>query len=220
MPISETVQNNFIAGLKTEFTGLNFPENAATDTANCIYTLIGDVTRRGGINYETNFANNNINASNVARSSFRWLNAGGDGNTQLLVIQQGNILNFFQSSNATIANPLSRTKLTSTIDISTFLASGSTADPSQSECQYTIGNGFLFVFHPNLDPFYCTFSAGTITASIITIQTRDFVGIPEPGVADNFRPTVLTNEHNYNLQNQGWTAGTPWTATTGTFVIP
>src|SRR5215467_1240702 len=178
-----SVQNHFIAGLKTEFTGLNFPENAATDTQNCVYSLIGDVTRRGGINYENNFKLNAINASNIARSSYRWLNAGGDGNSQILVQQIGNGLRFYLSSNATSTSPLSTTLLSSFVDITSFSASGSVADSSQLECQYTSGNGYLFVFHPNCDPFYCTFSAGVVTATLITIQTRDFVGIPEPGVA-------------------------------------
>src|SRR5712671_501170 len=112
---SPAVENHFIAGLKTEYTGLNFPENAATDTSNCVYTLIGDVNRRGGINYETNFVLNNINSNNVARSSFRWLNAGGDGTSQILVQQIGNTLYFYKSSNATLNNPLSTTRLSSTV---------------------------------------------------------------------------------------------------------
>ena len=51
MPIvpSASIENNFTAGLKTEFTGLNFPENAATDCDNVIFDMPGDVTRRLGI---------------------------------------------------------------------------------------------------------------------------------------------------------------------------
>src|SRR5206468_12032206 len=148
--------------LKTEFTGLNFPENAATDTANCVFTLIGDVNRRGGFDYETNFQLNPINVTNVAKSSYRWLNAGGDGLTQILVQQIGNILYFFKSSSATTSSPLSSQRMSSTINISAFLASGSTPDVSQSECQYSIGNGYLFVYPPNCDPLYCVLSNNLI----------------------------------------------------------
>jgi len=213
MPQGQTVQNNFKEGLKTEFTGLNFPPNAATDTANCVYTLIGDVQRRGGIDYENNNIDVPINAANIARSSFRWLNAGGDGTSQILVQQIGSNLYFWKSSAATSANPLSTTLLSSVVNFSAFLATGNTADPSQQECQYAIGNGYLFIFHPNCDPFYCIFNNNLVTASVITLQMRDFVGIPEPGVADNFRPNVLNNEHKYNLINQGWTQGSGWTGT-------
>src|SRR3979490_2625261 len=116
-----SVQNNFTAGLKTEFTGLNFPENAATDTQNCEFTLIGDVLRREGIDYETNYSLQTLTTrAGKAISTYKWNNVGGDGNTQIVVVQVGNILYFFQSSSATSANPLSSTRLASTVDISTF----------------------------------------------------------------------------------------------------
>src|SRR5882672_5501413 len=210
MVAQQTVQNHFIEGLKTEFTGLNFPENAATDTNNCVYTLVGDVQRRGGINYEENFKLNNINQPSVARSSFRWLNAGGDGTSQLLVQQIGNNLYFWKSSSATVANPLSTTLLLTIVNLNTFLPTGSPANPALQECQYAMGNGYLFVFHPICDPFYCVFANNVVTSNTITLQMRDFIGIPETGVPDNFRPTALTQEHLYNLINQGWTQGTAW----------
>jgi hypothetical protein len=42
--VLSTVENNFTKGFVTEFTGLNFPENAATDTDNCLYDIVGHVT--------------------------------------------------------------------------------------------------------------------------------------------------------------------------------
>lgn len=209
-----TVQNHFIAGLKTEFTGLNFPENAATATSNCVYTMIGDVTRRGGINYETNFTTQSINTSSVAHSSYKWTNVGGDGQTKILVKQIGSTLYFFLQTNTTTASPLSTTLLASTVNITSFQALGNTNNTAITECQFTDGNGYLIVFHKDCDPFFCTYNSAnqTVTPTVINIKTRDFVGIPE-GVADNFRPNSLSAEHQYNLQNQGWTAGAPWTAT-------
>jgi len=213
---SSSIENNFTKGLITESTGLNFPENAAFDTDNCIYTIVGDVTRREGFNFETNFSTDTVNRSGKAIAEYKWNNVGGDGSTQIVVRQIGNTLYFFESSKATISSPLSTKLLASTIPISSFLATGSTADSSITECQFTDGNGYLFVFHPNCDPFYCTFIPGspdTITANIINVQIRDFVGVyPEPGnPAVIFRPTSLSNEHSYNLQNQGWTDVTGWT---------
>src|SRR6266576_296499 len=105
--VTTAVENNFTKGLITESTGLNFPENAATDTDNCIYSLIGDVTRREGIDFELNRSFNPITESGKAKNTYKWNNAGGDGNTQIVVTQIGSTLFFYKSSSATIASPLS-----------------------------------------------------------------------------------------------------------------
>src|SRR5882762_6842285 len=96
-------QNNFVGGFKTEFTGLNFPENACTSTQNCVFTLVGDVVRRPGIDFELNFSSIVIGTtSNLAINTYKWNNVGGDGLTQVMVVQIGSNLYFFQATNATI----------------------------------------------------------------------------------------------------------------------
>lgn len=208
--ILSSIENNFTAGFKTEFTGLNFPENAATDTDNCIYTLTGEVKRRLGINYEVNYSSTTIDRTNKAITSYRWTNAGGNGASEVLVLQVGSTLYFFLSSAATTTSPVSNHLLSSTVDLT---AHQSITFDSTIECQYSDGNGKLFVYHPTMDPIYVEFnpSTNTLTATSITIQTRDFVGVPD-GLGVNDRPTTLSNEHQYNLQNQGWTAGSAWAA--------
>lgn len=200
-----SVLNNFSAGLKTEFTGLNFPENACPDADNCTFDIIGNVTRRAGFNYELNDNAVNIDRASRAISSYKWNNAGGDGLTQLIVVQIGAALYFYQSTNATVASPLSTTKLSTTVDLTAFQA-GFTS-PAAIECQYSDGNGYLFVYHPSLSPFYCSFASSTVTATAINIQVRDFEGILEM-VADQNRPSALSAQHNYNLINQGWVGTT------------
>jgi hypothetical protein len=213
-----TVENNFTKGLITEATGLNFPENAATDTQNCIYTLIGDVTRREGFDYEVNAIQSPANSNEVAISSYKWNNVGGDGLTEIVVRQVGSMLYFYKSSASTITNPLSNQLLGSTVNVSNFVAAGGTFDPTL-ECQYSDGNGYLFVYHPTCEPFYCSFVAGVITGTAITVQIRDFVGLPET-VPGTTRPLTLSNEHLYNLTNQGWVAGNAWgTASSSTVQV-
>jgi hypothetical protein len=213
--LDSAVENNFTKGLITESTGLNFPENAATDTDNCEFTLIGDVNRRQGIDYENNFNSLSVALPNNAICTYKWNNAGGDGLTQVVVEQIGSSLYFYLSSAATTSSPLSTHRLASVVPFSFFAANGGALDQTL-ECQFADGNGYLFVFHPNCDPFYCTYSSGVVTANVITVQIRDFIGIPEPGVPDNFRPLGLSNEHKYNLINQGWQAGAPWSTTSTT----
>src|SRR5260370_21574206 len=93
---STQVENNFTKGFITESTGLNFPENAATDTDNCEYTLIGDVNRRLGIDLEQNYGVNNVvSLVNKAISTYNWNNVGGNGLTQILLFQLPNLLYFY-----------------------------------------------------------------------------------------------------------------------------
>jgi hypothetical protein len=220
MPTNLSVENNFIGGLKTEFTGLNFPENACTDTQNCVFSIIGDVLRREGIDFELDFVLQNINTVGLAVNAYKWNNAGGDGLSQIIVLQVGSNLYFFKSSAATTSSPISAQMLMPVIDMTVYLPAGSTNTVNNIECQFSDGNGYLFVFHPSLNPFYIQFAANgpVIQANPITLQIRDFYGIsPEPGnPAVAFRPTMLTNEHNYNLQNQGWTNAVTWTTSSTT----
>lgn len=209
---ASSVENNFSGGLKTEFTGLNFPENACTDIDNCVLSLIGDIARRPGFDHELNYALSTIDRTDSAISTYKWTNVGGDGSTAILVVQVGTTLYFFRYSSATDAAPISVNRLVSTVNLASFIPAGGTT-PKAVECQYADGNGYLFVFNSNLDPIYCVYNAGTITAYAIDINIRDFAGIYE-NVAVNNRPTSLTIEHKYNLQNQSWTTFTapPWNA--------
>lgn len=208
-----SVENNFTKGLITESTGLNFPENAATSTDNCLYTLVGDVSRRFGIDFETNFSFKTIDRTNSAITTYKWNNAGGDGSTQIMVVQIGGFLYFYGITAATASSPLSTQFIsTAIVDMTTFVASGATFDFS-NECSYSDGNGYLFVFRKDCDPVYCAYSAGVVTAASIQIQVRDFAGLPD-GLAVNTRPTSLNQEHTYNLANQGWITSPAWAAST------
>lgn len=205
-----SIENNFIGGLKTEYTALNFPENACTSASNSVFSIIGEVDRRGGFNFETNYQLNNINSFGTAVNTYKWNNVGGDGSTQIVVQQSGNVLFFYLASNATISNPLSTQLLTSAVVISTYLATNAVLafDPT-IEVTYADGNGYLFVYHSQCDPFYVTYNSSnnTVTANRITVQTRDFVGVNDgmqAGPQLSIRPLNLSSEHQYNLVNQGW----------------
>lgn len=211
-----SVENNFIKGLITEATGLNFPENAATDTDNCVFSRIGNVTRRLGLDFETDYTTAGIDFTGNAISYFKWDNVGGDGNIEILVKQVGGTVYFYRSSSATVASPLSQQLLVSSITLSSFIAAGSGTVDITKECTYAAGNGYLFIFHPNTEPVSCIYSAGTITGTSVLVKIRDFEGLVELGVADDFRPPAMTTQHDYNLRNQGWVATPAWTATSTT----
>ena len=200
---------------------MNFPENAATDTDNCIYSPIGNVTRRLGIDKEINGITIGLSRDLAGLSDYKWDNAGGDGTVQLVVRQVGSGLYFYRSSTATEAAPLTVQRLVTTVDLNPLVATGGGSIDPSFECQYADGNGFLIVLHPSCDPFYCTYNIGTATITVtrIILQIRDLVGVLEPTLPNNVRPSTLPAIHLYNLYNQGWVKGNAWSATS-TSAIP
>jgi hypothetical protein len=223
LPQTQQGMNDFSGGLKTEFHGLNFPPNAVTSEQNCRFTLQKEVVRRGGVDLEPNFASLTGTAGSAV-NTYKWNNVGGDGQTQIIVTQTGGTLNFYLSSSATSSTSVSSNLLsTQTVTISNFLVFGSSNNPSTVECNFADGNGYLFVFNPFCEPFYCTYNSGTQTISSmpILVQIRDVAGTPEIGVPVNSRPATLTDEHNYNLQNQGWINNPGWSVASNTsFTMP
>lgn len=208
-----TVENNFTGGLKTEFTGLNFPENSVFETSNIIYDRLGRVQRRRGIDLEDTGTYATIDRTSGVVASYVWLNAAGDGVTNLVVVQVGTTLRFYEASDPSTA--LSGQLLASSINLTTFAAAGTSISSISDECQFAQGNGFLFVFHSHLEPFYVTYDPVTqvLAGNVITVEIRDLAGINE-GIADTTRPTVLTDIHRYNLGNQGWRSGFNLTSST------
>ena len=67
------------------------------------------------------------------------------------------------------------------------------------------GEGYLFIVGKKLEPFYLEHdTAGdTISSTNINIQVRDLTGIDDSLEVDE-RPATLSEEHEYNLKNQGW----------------
>lgn len=211
------VENDFTKGLLTENNALSFPENACTETFNCVFKT-GRVTRRGALDIEENY----IVVPSVSESptsqdvwtEYEWSNVAGSGTVAFLVQQEGNRLNFFDVSASTV---VSRAKHVTTVNLDTFKAAGTPYDTNSQICQYTQGNGDLIVTNRACDPFYVSYNpdTSTLTATKITVQYRDFLGLTSfalntrPGFADinalKVHPTGAL--HFYNILNQGWWQG-------------
>lgn len=199
--VAASVENNFIRGLITEASGLNFPENACTDTYDCNFELTGDVSRRNGFDFETNYATKTIDRTGGVVVTYLWKDVAGNGNLTLLVVQVGETLYFYD---AVQSSTVSNGALATTIDLTTYMPVGAPS-PSTVECQFSTGNGYLFVTHPTLESFYVSYDSttSTATAAQISLKIRDFLGISEAVDVEN-RPAALTSSHHYNLANQGW----------------
>lgn len=221
-----TVENNFTRGLITEYTAMNFPENAVTEADNCVFSELGAVSRRPGIDYESsasvlsyqtlrNAGDSSISYLNTTWVEFKWFSVNNDGAVTFVVQQINSTIRFFESSNtiSTGLKPFS-------IDLYTYRTAGVTrAQISAKPCQFTTGDGYLFVTHPLCNSIYVSYNSDTdtITVGEIDIEIRDIEGLDED-VPEDERPTVLTDVHKYNLYNQGWSAEIPTAAGGATFV--
>jgi hypothetical protein len=200
-----SIENNFRNALVTEATGLNFPENACTDTLDCVFNFDGSVERRAGWNFEDNFDTKTINRSNSVVSTFLWKNVAGDGDVSVVVVQVGATLYFYRVESG---QALSVGAVADTVAL-TSVSGAPTAETI--ECQFATGNGLLFVTHPYIEPMRITYNTATddATATNITLKIRDFEGDTADTEAVDTRVTAtlagLNVSHRYNLQNQGWT---------------
>ena len=206
-----SIVNNFIAGLVTEATTLSFPENACTDTSNCVFDSTGEITRRLGFDTEGDYTTDSVTVSDGdVYSTFIWDSVAGDGNVSFLVVQSADIISFYDTSSTA---ELSGSKTDFEIDLTTdYLVTNSVEDAGQHLCNFAVGNGDLFVTNPVCEPFYVQYDTITMTFTdaSINIEERDFLGL-EDGLDDGARPTSTVTalagsnpEHLYNLYNQGW----------------
>ena len=200
--VATSIQNSFVGGLITQATALNFPQNAAFDADNVVFSERGIVSRRPGFDFENNYITKTLTAANKVQTTYHWKNVAGDGDTNLVVHQNGGLL-YFYDTGAELS--LSGGVSANSVDLNSFLASGATqANLDENECQFSAGLGYLFGVHPYCDPFYVKYNSdGTFTSSLITFTIRDLIGIPEAVLVDN-RPGSLSDTHKYNLYNQGW----------------
>lgn len=198
-----SVQNNFIKGFITEATGLTFPENASNDTENCVFDHLGGVERRLGIDLESQHVPTLLTLGEEVINTFLWTNVSGNGDQTFVVVQTGTTLRFYRvASESSLGGGLHA----DTIDLNDFAVPGDT-DIARIECQYSTGNGVLFVTNRRLETFYVTYDndADTFVPTVIDIQIRDFEGDTADTTDITSRPVGNSTAHYYNLKNQGWT---------------
>ncbi|MGW8179860.1 MAG: hypothetical protein ACWGQW_14030, partial [bacterium] len=201
--VGTQVENNFIQGLVTERTALNFPENACTETYDCIFNHKGRVTRRTGWEYESGYSTFVTKRVNDAIMEYVWENVGGDGRKRFVVQQIGDFIYFYDIAYNTA---LSAGKHRQRINLSRYKGRRKARNLNYFACSFAQGQGYLFISHPLCDPIYVEYQPekDKIKAHGITIEIRDFEGIHETAQRDEVRPTTLSAKHKYNLYNQGW----------------
>ncbi len=192
--------NNFIAGLNTESSLINFAENASRDEENFVLNKSGTRQRRLGLDYETSniLISAGISSANLigqAVSVHQWDNANLSG-TFLYVIQVGLELYFFD----TLKNSISSNQLNSGNSLTITGSFSKAIETTVVAGKFIIGSGSTFVTVLSYDS-----ALDVVSSSTTTISVRDIFGIDD-GLSVEDRPVLLSNKHKYNLLNQGWNA--------------
>jgi hypothetical protein len=199
-----TVENNFSQGLITEYTAMNFPENAVTAGDNVVFNELGRVTRRDGIDLEESGEIHDLSGltnNEGAFVEFKWDSVGGTGTTSFVVQQMGSVVHFFQIGEVAISTELKDFS----VDLTDYMTTTDVSLVANTPCQFTFGKGYLFIAHPFVDPLSISYDSDEddISVEVITIEVRDFERLKD-GLETDERPTALSNLHKYNLYNQGW----------------
>lgn len=217
---SVAVENNFTKGLITEATGLNFPENACTETFDCVFNRTGNVTRRLGIELEDQFESFENDFTGKAVTEYLWESIGQNGDVNLFVLQIGSTISFFgMNSDGSVSPTL---KSFSVILNDTVIPGATQEQLDQNHAQFTHGYGKLWITHPFIDPVQVEYDSATdaITKTRLVLQVRDVDGVPNLSATTN-QPMLFNQRPSdseisqvilYNLYNQGWGVRTAITA--------
>ena len=195
---------NFTGGKNTEATPLNFPENSAQELDNFDLFVTGEIKRRLGLDFETSYTvrPETITAANIANyavATHEWKAVNGKGDINFLVVQIGTTLYFHNLGD----EPISGT-LRGSLSLASFRTG---AAPENKVMSSSYGEGVMALANSDMDPAILQYDEDTDTFTAIrqTLKIRDFDGVDEIGdPEDDFRPTSLTQQHRYNLRNQGW----------------
>jgi hypothetical protein len=200
--INATEITTFVGGLITEASPLTFPANASLDEDNFILNRDGSRERRLGMDYED--AHVNVvtgvtipDAVDLATTSIRWSNAGGDSGKNLIVIQVGNEVKVFDATVQPISGALIYTKVFTDVDI-------------DQPFSYTVVDGMLVVATGRKQVTTFKYSNGIITSQDKVLLIRDLFGVTDivggvnlrEGNGITIRPTINSQAHVYNLRNQ------------------
>jgi hypothetical protein len=137
----------------------------------------------------------------MAVRSFKWSTVGGDPTLNLVVVQYGDKLYFYEDDTS-----IGDGAQEFTINLQLRRVSASTADDvKETYVDMAAGRGRLFVVGKHIESFQVLYNATseTIELSQVSLQERDFEGVAD-GVPNTTRPDTLTDAHHYNLLNSGW----------------
>lgn len=213
-----------VKGKNTEANLLHFPQEFSVDLINMEVDYDPQLVRpRKGLNINgtttAKIASQDFDDNSFSTNSFLWENVGEDPSLNFVVVQVGRFLVFLDDS--LLADPSSAIHATK-IDLNNVLSGtteGTLALLETARVDFSSIKGNLVVTANAIEPSVVSYDATADEFSIaeLKLQIRDLQGIAD-GLRVDERPTTaegLTDDHRYNLLNQGWykqrrlTSGSP-----------
>lgn len=199
-----------VKGFNTEASPLNFPEDSAVDLLNVqldydplrIRVRKGLEKEAGGVGGTTSVTN--YSTDKPAVSVFRWENVNNNPDTTFIVGQAGSRVYFWDAT----ASDVSANQKGFAFDLDNAksgTAEGTSALVTQTPVNFVNVKGRLLIVGRAIEPVLVSYDSGgdTISTIFLDIKIRDVMGIDD-GLGVDERPSVLSEEHEYNLYNQGW----------------
>lgn len=200
-----------IKGLNTEANPLNFPEQSAADLLNV--QMDYDPLRikvRKGLAAEAAGTTGSISeggaplTSTAAYQVYRWDNVNNDADVSFIVVQVGNKL-YFNDATAADVSGARQTFIVNLDDLKSGTTEGTLAIATATRVQFQNVKGRLMVVSRAIDPTLISYdpSVPTVQTNKLSLKIRDSLGIDD-GLGVDERPSTLSENHEYNLYNQGW----------------
>jgi hypothetical protein len=211
---NQTVRTQFNKGLLTEFSELNFPEEASIDELNCDLFKAGNRTKRKGFSPEV--------GSSPASGPFQlgslfhtatWTNVGGDPSVEFLVVQSGGKIRFYRKGSAPMSEQSVKTSSTSEtiyqLNLNPYSVVGGLGSDA-SKIDVASFDGDLVIVSPQINPIRVEYNTndGTFSVEQIEFRIRDFEwqGQRELYAKSNGEEFVGPGRK-YDTKNCGWADG-------------
>lgn len=194
-------------GLNTESNLLHFPQEFSPDVLNMEmgYTP-HHVKPRKGVEVSGNerlVETRSLGDHNIAISSFLWESVNGDPNTHFVVVQIGQYLYFFDDDGLDDPTTAIHAERVDIADLLSGTTIGTLTNEQQTRVNYANVKGKLLITANSIEPSLIQYDGTNITTTSLKLTIRDMLGVSD-GLKVDERPNTLTDDHKYNLLNQGW----------------
>jgi hypothetical protein len=191
-------RNTFVKGLITEASSLAFPENASTAERNFTLSRDGSRQRRLGMDLEPNstWLDAGVGPSlfpTVKYQTYRWTNVGGDPTRTIIVVRTSDKVWFHEGGTTTVSTATRReSPLPASVTNGLY------------DLKFSSIEGYLVVVgRGDVRPYLVEPSGSSFVATPLILEIRDLWGVDD-SIGNQTRPATLSDEHKYNLLNQGW----------------